>query len=331
MPAAVRFNPKPVVLSGALIALLAAAAPASAGNGGFAPVPSESPNAEGITESFLLVSTICLAIFLLVEGLLVAFVIRYRRRNRPRDADGAQIHGSTALELSWTAVPVLLLVGIAAFVFVKLPGIQDVPAATGGQENLVVDVSGSQFMWEYRYPNGVIAVDRLRVPQGRTVELRVTAPEWDVIHSWWIPALGGKIDAIPGTVNETWFRAERPGVFPGQCAELCGVYHARMTAAAEVLPATEFDAWLEERSAQQADGTSPLGEELWEGSCAKCHGLDGEGAYGPRLAGTELIEDREAVVRLLREGRGLMPPVGRDWDDGQLSAITDHLEQNLGG
>ncbi len=170
MPAAVRFNPEPVVLSGALIALLAAAAPASAGIGGFAPVPNESPNAEGITESFLLVSTICLAIFLLVEGLLVAFVIRYRRRNRPRDADGAQIDGSTALELSWTAVPVLLLVGIAAFVFVKLPGIQDVPAATGGQENLVVDVNGSQFMWEYRYPNGVIAVDRLRVPQGRTVE-----------------------------------------------------------------------------------------------------------------------------------------------------------------
>ena len=128
-----RFNPKPVVLAGALIALLAAVAPAGAGNGGFAPVPPESPNAEGITESFWLVSLICLGIFLLVEGLLIAFVIRYRRRNRPRDADGAQIHGSSALELAWTAFPVVLLVVIATFVFVKLPGIQDVPAARAGQ------------------------------------------------------------------------------------------------------------------------------------------------------------------------------------------------------
>ena len=132
MPAAVRFNPKPVVLTGALIALLAAAAPASAGNGGFAPVPPESPNAEGITESFWLVSAICFAIFLLVEGLLIAFVIRYRRRNRPRDADGAADPRLDALELAWTAGPVLILVVIATFVFVKLPGIQDVPAATGG-------------------------------------------------------------------------------------------------------------------------------------------------------------------------------------------------------
>jgi len=327
----VRFNPKPVVLAGALIALLAAAAPAGAGNGGFAPVPPESPNAEGITESFWLVSLICLGIFLLVEGLLIAFIIRYRRRNRPRDADGAQIHGSSALELAWTAFPVLLLVVIATFVFVKLPGIQDVPAASAGQENLEIEVTGSQFTWEYRYPNGVIAVDRLRVPEGRTVELHVTAPEWDVIHSWWIPALGGKIDAIPGKVNTTWFSAQRVGVFPGQCAELCGLYHAKMLASVEVLPAEEFDTWLAEREEQQAAGTSPLGEELWEGTCAKCHGLDGEGGFGPKIAGTELIENADSIEKLLREGRGAMPPVGRGWNDTEMDALTDYLEQDLGG
>ena len=331
MPAPVRCNPKTVVPAVALLALLAAAAPAGAGNGGFDPVPPESPNAEGITESFWLVSSICLGIFLLVEGLLIAFVIRYRRRNRPRDADGAQIHGSSALELAWTAFPVVLLVVIATFVFVKLPGIQDVPAASAGRENLEIEVIGTQFTLEYRYPNGVIAVDRLRGPQGRTVELHVTAPDWDVIHSWWIPALGGKIDAIPGRVNETWFRADRTGVFDGQCAELCGIYHAKMTAAAEVMPASEFDAWLEERGTQQADGSSPLGEETWEGSCAKCHGLDGEGGYGPRIAGTTLIDDTEGIERLLRNGRGYMPPVGRDWDDDQMDALTSYLEQNLGG
>jgi len=332
MPAIVRSRITSIslVACGALVALLVLPSIAAAGNGGFAPVPPESPNAEGITSSYWFVTVFCLAIFVLVEGLLVAFVVRYRRRNRPRDADGAQIHGANSLELAWTVAPVVILVAIAAFVLAKLPGIQDVPAAAGGQENLVVRVVGTQFTWEYRYPNGVVAVDRLRAPVGRPVELRVTAPEWDVIHSWWIPALGGKIDAIPGTVNDTWFKAKRPGVFYGQCAELCGLYHAKMTAAVEILPAAQFDAWLAERGAQQAAGTSPLGEELWRGSCAKCHGLSGEGDFGPRIAGTGLVSDADAIARLVREGRGEMPPVGRDWDDAQLDALTGYLEENLG-
>jgi len=170
----------------------------------------------------------------------------------------------------------------------------------------------------------------MRAPEGRTVELKVTAPDWDVVHSWWIPALGGKIDAIPGRINTTWFEAKRAGVFLGQCAELCGIYHAKMLASVEVLPAEEFDAWLSERETQQAAVTSPVGEELWEGTCAKCHGLDGEGGYGPRIAGSELLQDPEAVEKLLRDGRGNMPPVGRDWDDDEMKALTDYLEQNLG-
>ena len=182
------------------------------------------------------------------------------------------------------------------------------------------------------YLNGVVAVDRLRAPEGRTVELKVSAPDWDVVHSWWIPALGGKIDAIPGKVNTTWFSAQRVGVFPGQCAELCGIYHAKMLASVEVLPAEEFDTWLAEREEQQAAGTSPLGEELWEGTCAKCHGLDGEGGYGPRIAGTALVQDPAAIEKLVRQGgRIAMPPVGRDWNDTEMDALTDYLEQNLGG
>jgi cytochrome c oxidase subunit II len=329
MPATV--SVKPVVIVGALVVLLAEAQTATAGNGGFAPVPPESPNAEGITATFWFISIFCLGIFLLVEGLLIAFVIRYRRRNRARDVDGAQIHGSSRLELAWTAFPVVILFAILVFVLAKLPGIQDVPAATGGRENLVIEVTGTQFTWQYTYPNGVIANDRMRAPQGRTVELHVTAPDWDVIHSWWVPALGGKIDAIPGTVNETWFEAQRTGIFLGQCAELCGIYHAKMTNAVEVMPAAEFDAWLEERAEQQEAGTSPLGEETWDGTCAKCHGLDGEGGYGPRIAGTELVEDTAAIERLVREGRGLMPSVGRDWTQTQMDALTEYLREDLGG
>ena len=326
-----RFGRHIVAIVSALVVLLAGASAALAGNGGFAPVPPESPNADGISQSWWFVTAFVVAIFLLVEVLLVLFVVRYRRRNRPREADGAQIHGANRLELAWTVAPVVILFAIAAFVFAKLPGIQDVPAATGGEENLVVEVTGTQFTWYFRYPNGVVVADRMRAPEGRTVELKVTAPDWDVVHSWWIPALGGKIDAIPGKVNTTWFEAKRAGVFLGQCAELCGIYHAKMLASVEVLPAEEFDAWLSERETQQAAGTSPLGEELWEGTCAKCHGLDGEGGYGPRIAGSELLQDPEAIEKLLLEGRGNMPPVGRDWDDEEMQALTDYLEQNLGG
>jgi len=326
----VRFGRHTLAIACALVAVLAHPSAALAGNGGFAPVSPESPNADGISQSWWFVSAFVFAIFLLVEVLLVVFVVRYRRRDRPRDEEGAQIHGADRLEIAWTVAPVLVLFAIAAFVFAKLPAIQDVPAAAGGEENLVVEVTGSQFTWEYRYPNGVVTIDRLRAPEGRTVELEVTAPDWDVVHSWWIPALGGKIDAIPGTVNSTWFRAKRAGVFPGQCAELCGIYHAKMLATVEVLPAAEFDAWLAERETQQSAGTSPLGEELWEGSCAKCHGLDGAGGYGPRIAGSELLEDSEAIEDLLREGRGKMPPVGRDWDDTEMDALTEYLEQSLG-
>jgi len=326
----VRFGRHIVAIVSALVGLLAGASAALAGNGGFAPVSPESPNADGISQSWWFVTAFVFGIFLLVEVLLVLFVVRYRRRNRPREADGAQIHGANRLELAWTIGPVVILFAIAAFVFAKLPGIQDVPAATGRDENLVIEVTGTQFTWSYRYPNGVVAIDRMRAPEGQTVELKVTAPDWDVVHSWWIPALGGKIDAIPGRINTTWFEAKRAGVFLGQCAELCGIYHAKMLASVEVLPAEEFDAWLSERETQQAAVTSPLGEELWEGTCAKCHGLDGEGGYGPRIAGSELLKDPEAVEKLLREGRGDMPPVGRDWDDDEMKALTDYLEQNLG-
>ena len=314
-----------------MVAAAVLASPALAGNGGFAPVPPESPNAQGIHTSYVFISIFAFAIFLLVEGLLIAFVIRFRRRKRPRYADGAQIHGATKLELTWTVGPVLILFAIAAFVFAKLPGIQNVPSASAGTSNLVVDVTGTQFTWQFKYPNGVVAFDSMRAPEGRTVELHVTAPDWDVIHSWWIPALAGKIDAIPGTVNKTWFRAKRSGVFQGQCAELCGLFHAKMLASVEVMPADEFDAWLAQSEQQQDAGTGPLGDEMWEATCAKCHGPTGEGGYGPKIAGTALVSDPQAVEQVIRNGFGTMPPVGRDWDDNEMTAITTYLKENVGG
>jgi cytochrome c oxidase subunit 2 len=202
-----------------------------------------------------------------------------------------------------------------------------VPSA-GASDQLEIRVTGRQFYWQYEYPNGVIAVDAMRAPAGVPVRLEVTAPDADVIHSWWIPALGGKIDAIPGTVNETWFEAENPGIYTGQCAELCGLEHARMLATVEVLTEAEFTAWLDERRTEQTAGDSELGQEEWEGVCAKCHGLAGEGGIGPTIAGSVVLSDAAAVENLVRNGRRTMPAVGSGWTDEQVLALTNYLQES---
>ncbi|HEU5010683.1 MAG TPA: cytochrome c oxidase subunit II [Gaiellaceae bacterium] len=298
----------------------------------FAPVVPESKNADGIRTSYLFITIFTVAIFLLVEGLLVAFIWKYRRRKRPRFEDGAPIHGATRLELAWTAGPVIVLFIIAVFVFAELPGIKNIPTATAGQEQLEIKVTGQQFYWSYQYPNGVVAVDTMRAPAGVPVKLDVTSPDSDVIHSWWIPALGGKIDAIPGRTNYTWFQADEPGTYKGQCAELCGLQHAHMLASVEVMPQADFSAWLAQRRTDQATGSVELGKETWAGVCAKCHGLAGEGGIGPRVAGSPTLGNPQALATLLHNGRtgpqGVMPAVGADWTDEQISSLEAYLKED---
>ena len=310
---------------------LVLAGTAVAGNGGVAPVEPMSPNAEAIKQSYYWVAIFTGAIFLLVQTTLILFIVRYRRQRRARSDDGAQVHGNTNLEGAWTVAPVLILVAIGAFVFYKLPAIADVPSASADGGRVDVSVAGSRYYWNFTYENGVVAVDRLRAPVGQNVALEVAAPTSDVIHSWWIPALGGKIDAIPGIVNETWFNADAPGIYRGQCAELCGAEHAAMTASVEAMPREEFDAWLEEEAEAQENGTSDLGEETFTGACAKCHGPEGEGDIGPALKGNGLLADPETVEDVVRNGRRTMPPVGTDWEQRQMDALTEYLEEELLG
>ena len=306
---------------------LALSGVAVAGNGGVAPVEPASPNAELINDSYFWVAIFTGAIFLLVQGSLLWFIFRYRRRRRERAEDGAQVHGNTNLELAWTIAPVIVLVAIGSFVFWKLPGIQDVPAADAAGGRVDVQVKGYRYYWNYTYPNGVIAVDKLRVPVGRNVRLEVTAPDFDVIHSWWIPALGGKVDAIPGETTETWFNAKAPGTYRGQCAEFCGIQHAAMTAEVEALPQAEFEAWLAEETDAQETVSRSLGEETYKGACAKCHGLAGEGDIGPRLSGNPVLEDEAALEQVIRNGRGAMPPIGKDWEFLQVASLQEYLQE----
>jgi cytochrome c oxidase subunit II len=316
-----------LALTGLLACLaLTAAGTALADSGGFQPVTPDSPNDSRISTTYWLVFGFAVAIFLLVEIALVVFIVRYRSRGRGREVEGAQVHGHTRIELAWTAVPILILVVIAVFTFYELPGIKNVPKASAAGSQLQIKVLGRQFYWEFLYPNGAVSVDTMRAPQGRVVKLDVTSPRFDVIHSWWVPALGGKIDAIPGNVNHTWFQAERAGTFHGRCAEFCGLLHADMQSAVQVLPPTAFSAWLHKRL--QATGAD-LGRETFQGVCAKCHGMQGQGGVGPALTGNPLITQRSGIIKLLENGGVTMPAVGRGWPKSQLNALLDYLSTNI--
>jgi cytochrome c oxidase subunit II len=314
-----------LVLSVALLALVLTGT-AVAGNGGIAPPDPASPNAANIRDMYWLVLGITGGIFVLVEGALILFVVRYRSRGRPREVEGPQVRGHTNLELAWTAGPVVLLAIIAGFVFYKVSGIENtsgIPRAQGATPVEQIRIEGHQYYWEFRYPDGAIAVDHLRLPYNRVVRLQIVGH--DVNHSWWVPALGGKLDAIPGKTNYTSVRATRLGTFRGQCAEFCGIQHAAMIAEVEVLPQTEYDAWVRERHASAAG----LGRETFVGVCAKCHGLAGQGDIGPAIAQSPLLQDRKALTTLLHEGIGTMPAVGQNWDDTQLNALIEYLGQRF--
>jgi cytochrome c oxidase subunit II len=314
--------------SSATLALVLATS-ALAGNGGLAPVPPESPNGSRISDIYWVILGVTGAIFLLVEIALVTFIVRFRSRGRGRSVEGPQIRGHHRLELVWTAVPILILAGIAAFTFYQLPGINDVPKAGAAGPMLRMEVVGRQFYWEITYPNGVITVDRMRIPVERPVRLEVTAPTTDVIHSWWVPELGGKLDAIPGRKNHTWFEARRSGTWRLRCAEFCGIQHAEMLGVVEALPARQFDRWLSHEAATQQTGTSDLGQQTFTGACSTCHGLQGKGGVGPAISGSGVITDRKALGDLLQHGRGQMPAVGHDWPKKQTDALFAYLKSHV--
>ena len=306
-----------VVLSCFALLALGLAAAASAGNGGLAPVGPASPNEGGIRSVYWLILGITGGIFVLVEAALLLFIFRYRSGGRAREVEGPQVIGHTNLEIAWTVAPVLILAAIAAFVFAKVAGIRNAPAAGTAAETIRIE--GHQFYWEFIYPNGAVSIDRMRVPYNRKIELAITSA--DVAHSWWVPALGGKLDSIPGQVNRTSFRAERLGTFRGQCAEFCGIQHAAMLMWVDVLPPQQYDSWVRQRSTDSA----ALARETFDGVCAKCHGLAGQGDIGPSIAQSPVLSDPKALTLLLREGRGKMPAVGKTWSDAQLHATIAYL------
>jgi cytochrome c oxidase subunit II len=319
-----------VVLAGLA---LAAAPVALAADPGFGPPSTGSDSGEAIRWLYWFVFAICAVVFVAVETALVLFVVRFRRRgSTPPDAEGPQIHGNTRVEIIWTVIPAVILAGIAIVVLARSSAVQ----ATGGDrsDELVIRVEGHQFYWEYVYPDGQIAIDTLVLPVDRPVKLELVS--YDVIHSWWVPDITGKRDAIPGKTNTLSFTPNREGTFEGKCAELCGVLHAVMPTVVEVVSETEFADRLTLLTGQDEPGATQLalGRESWERVCAKCHGLAGEGDLGPPIAKNSTLLDDAALTELLEEGRDqpnvadYMPPVGRGWPAFQVEALIAYIRSN---
>ena len=254
-----------------LVALLVPVTSASAGL--IAPEAGGSPNADAIRELYLIIFGVAVVIFFGVLGLLFYALRRFRAQ---KGAVAVQIHGNTRLEVAWTIGAALILVVIAVVTFVKLGDIRNPPNSSAdglsttangsfiaakadrqlppNGKSLQIDVNGQQYVWRYTYAdddkvnlNNVFSYEEMVVPTDTTVTLTIRSQ--DVAHSWWIPKLGGKFDAIPGSTNYTWFKIHKPGVYTGQCAELCGRNHANMTAQVRALAPAEFEAWYADQKA----------------------------------------------------------------------------------
>jgi cytochrome c oxidase subunit 2 len=251
----------------ALLAALGAAtvsliAPAAALANYISPEDGGSPNANKINTLYVITLAIAIVIFLLVEGVLIFSLIKFRRRRR--DEEPAQIRGNTPLEVGWTIGAAAILVVLTVVTFAYLGGIKN-PASSkpggladanvqfaslnqskppGKRPYLTIGVNGQQYIWRYDYPGppgSLFSYYDMYVPIHTTVVLNIKSS--DVAHSWWIPQLGGKADAIPRHTNHTWFRIDKPGIYTGKCAELCGENHADMRQRVIAVTPDQFNAW----------------------------------------------------------------------------------------
>jgi cytochrome c oxidase, subunit II len=276
----------------------------------------------------------------------------------------AQFHHSTAAEIAWTIIPILILVVMA------IPATNTlIKMEQTGDADITVKITGHQWKWQYEYmneglnffsilsqdsndarqlrsgidPNSVehylLNVDKpVVLPVNKKIRLLTTGK--DVIHSWWIPALGWKRDAVPGYINDNWAVIEQPGTYRGQCAELCGKDHAFMPIVLKAVPEEEYLAWIEQMKLAQAEAAAgsdkeftmdellAKGEEIYKANCVACHQVTGQGIPGtfPALDGSPIVKGgdiKEHTGRILR-GKNLMPAFGVQLSDADIAAVVTY-------
>ncbi|MCK9261032.1 MAG: cytochrome c oxidase subunit II [Azoarcus sp.] len=309
---------------------------------------------------------ICLVIFIAVFGVMFWSVFHHRKS---RGAVAANFHENTAVEIAWTVIPVLILLGMAWPATKTVIAMKDT-----SNPDITIKATGYQWKWGYDYLQGegegirflsglstprtqisgaeakgesyLLEVDNpVVVPVGKKIRVLVTAA--DVIHSWWMPAFGVKQDAIPGFIRDTWFTADKEGIYRGNCAELCGKDHGFMPIEVHVVSADKYTEWV---ASQQAQATSASAEDTREwalaelverggkvfaANCAACHQADGKGLppVFPALDGSPVVAgDKAGQIEVVLKGRAgtAMAAFGSQLSDAEIAAVITYTRNAWG-
>ena len=266
-------------------------------------------------------------VFVLVEAALIYALFRFRRRND--EESPKQIHGNTRLEITWTIVPAIIVI-VLSVLSIKTLFYADPNWSSDVPDNpLTLNAIGHQWWFEFRYPspneegNEIVTANEVYIPVG--IPVRINLESVDVIHSFWVPKLAGKVDMVPSNANYMWFQADEPGEFFGQCAEYCGTSHANMKFKVVAVSPPEFDKWLSDQTAPAVESGDPLALEgagvFKSAGCSGCHSLKtvaksgSKGRVGPNLA--HLASRRHLAA-------GMM-----DSSDGAGNVNDAYLQENL--
>lgn len=314
----------------------------------------------------MLILWICVAIGIVVFGVMF-YSIYHHRKSKGHQA--AQFHENTKVEIIWTIIPTVILISMAIPATKTMLELDDT-----SEPDMSIKVTGWQWKWEYEYldedihffssldelsnkarqlnsgidPNSVphylLNVDKpLVIPTKKKIRFLLTAA--DVLHSWWVPALGWKKDTIPGFINEAWTYVEKPGTYRGQCAELCGKDHGFMPIVVIAKDEADYNAWVEEQKelalaeegAKDREWTEQelieKGKGVYAANCASCHMENGEGLEGmfPSLINDPIVTGAmEDEVKLVSKGRGMMPAFGKMLNAVDLAAVITYTRNSFG-
>jgi cytochrome c oxidase subunit II len=293
----------------------------------------------------MLFSLLIMVVVVLVVGFIFFYVlIKYRKKKGQEDYIPKQVEGNTILEIVWTVIPILLLTVLAFPTIQQTFALSDTSVLKSEKNNVVqVEVTAHQYWWQFKYPNQkVVTAEDLVIPVGKTIIFKLTSA--DVIHSFWVPALGGKVDANPGVTTTLKLEADHEGVYRGRCAELCGASHALMYFNVKAVSQSDFNQWIKDMKkgpSAPATASAKQGQELFKANCMSCHavGKDG-GQLAPNLTNFAdrkniagiLDHDKQNLEKWITNPSGqkpgaTMPPRGAKGDltNDQIKQIADYL------
>lgn len=281
-----------------------------------------------ISNAFVITLVLGLLVFLLVTGLVIYNMVRFRRREGD-DSEPVQVAGNRRLEITWTIGPLVLATGLMVMTFFTM-GAADPPKEAGQQPDL--EIIGHQWWWEYRYPKeNIVTANELHIPAGKRLYARFSSG--DVIHQWWVPALGRMMNSNPEQINYTWVQADQPGVYVGACAQYCGGPHGWMLIKVVAQTQPQFDAWVQQQKqdapavaaatpatpsnasvtlftpgkSSLAGGDATKGAQVFaQNTCVNCHAINGTNAKAQVAPNLTHLGGRSII------GAGVLPTPQND-------------------